>query len=290
MTTSVSGDHDERATGAPAGRGFDMDVGKRLVLFLSLVVTLLLTAAALWPTCWLLQRVGPRVHGPGAWVLLILAAVLVFNYAYVIALLLLRLVIPIPKEGFFPRRPDGRPPREATVAMLNFMLVRARHLPPWAATFTAVIVNIWPIHPIYRRIFGPNTSSATFGDSYWCLDPWMVDIGKGVQLGAFCKLSAHIFDQRGLDIKRIKIGDYAIIGGEAGVYFGAEIGHHAVVTARSMVLPNTKIGPYEVWSGMPARRRRTLSPDEVFNENEFAGLTPLPAAAAAPDGKGAPAA
>jgi hypothetical protein len=240
----------------------DQDTGKKLLLFLFLLFELGLIAIALWPTCWLLNTYGPGARTPMAWVVLILAATLVFNYAYVLLLLVLRVAIPRPKEGFFPRRSDGRPPREAGLVMLNTLLAKARFHTPWAGLFSSVLVNIFPLHGLYRRLFGPNTSSITLGDTIRCLDPYLVQAGRNVQFGYNCLISGHIYDDRGLYIQKIEIGDYAIIGSEAIICPGTKIGHHAMVAAASFVLPDTVINPYEFWSGNPARKRKARQPQK----------------------------
>lgn len=237
-----------------------LNAGKKLLLVLFLLMEFVLIGAALWPTCWLILTYGPRSSTATHWVLLILGAILVFNYAYLIALLAIRIVIPRPKEGFFPRRPDGRPPREAVVYMLNALLVKARMHPPWAALISSVLVNLFPLHYFYRRFFGPNTPSISLGDTYRCIDPCLIEAGENVQFGGFCLISAHIFDVEGLLIRKVKIGDNALIGAETILSPGVEVGHHAMVAARSLVLPNTIIKPYEYWGGSPARKLKDLTP------------------------------
>ena len=122
-----------------------MDTGKRLFEFFYLIMELFLIGVALWPTCLLAMKYAPRADSAMYWVLLILGAVLVFNYAYLFAILVLRVVIPLPKEGFFPRRSDGSLPREAILLVLNLYLVKARFQTPWAAQFSSAIVNIFPL-------------------------------------------------------------------------------------------------------------------------------------------------
>lgn len=240
-----------------SGDGATSDVARRLVLTLFLTAELLLIGAALWPTCWLAMRYSSWATTPARWVLLILAAILVFNYAYLLALLALRLLIPRPPEGLFPRRPDGRPPREATVFMLNMMLTKARLHTPWAALFSSLLVHLFPFSIVYPRIFGPRTRSH-MGDVALILDPYYLEAGKDVTIGAGATITCHIFDHRGLFIKRVRIGDCAVIGGRSIILPGVEVGHHAVVGSQSLVKQNTIIRPYEFWAGIPARRIRDI--------------------------------
>lgn len=252
-----------------------MDVGKRLLLGLCLMIELVLMAAALWPTVWVVLRWAPWARTTWHWVLLILAAVLVFNYGYLIALLVLRLVIPRPKEGYYPIGEDRRVPRQAVTFMFNLLLVKARFDPPWAAMFSSVLVNVFPLALLYRRFFGPRTWSLTMGDTIYCLDPCLVEVGRNVQLGFHCVLIAHLFDNRGLLIRKVVIEDNAVVGGESTLMPGVRVGHHAVVASRSLVPADTVIGPYEYWAGTPARKIKSLAPAEPAAEQaESSGSAP----------------
>jgi len=251
----------------------DVDRGKRLVLVLGLVMQLLLMAAGLWPAAWLVLHFAPAARSAWQWVVLILAAVVVFNFIYLAALLLLRLLTPIPKEGRYELRLGQRPPAQVIILMLNFLLAKARYEPPWAATFSAVMARVWPFGAPYRRLFGPHSTSTTLGDTIFCLDPWHVHAGAGVQFGYHCVIICHHFDNRGLIIRPVRIGDHAVIGGESLLMAGVEVGHHAVVASRAMVMPDTRIGPYELWAGSPARFVKLLSTDEVTPTLAAAALT-----------------
>ncbi|WP_274607558.1 hypothetical protein [Thiococcus pfennigii] len=247
---------------APPGKTWDS--GRRLVLLVFLVVQLTVIGVALWPTCWLLMEYAAWAETPTRWVFLILGAILVFNYAYLLALLALRLVIPKPREGLFPMEPDGAPPREATVYMLNILLSKVRFHTPWAGMFSSVLVSLFPLNLIYPRVFGPKTTSNNMGDSAFIIDPYFVEAGKSVTFGFGSIVACHLFDGRRLYIRRVKIGDYVVIGGGAGIGPGVVIGHHAVIEPGALVAPNTVIGPYEYWGGTPARKIRDLPRRKVI--------------------------
>ena len=122
------------------------------------------------------------------------------------------------------------------------------------------MTRTWPLGPLFARWFGPHTPSMTLGDTIVCLDPWYVHAGRNVQFGYNCVIVCHHFDNRGLMIRRVRIGDHAVIGGESLLMAGVEVGHHAVIGARSMVTPDTKVGPYEFWAGSPAKFVKSLAP------------------------------
>lgn len=241
----------------------DIDTGKRWLLFLFLVLELFLLGVALWPACWLILSFGPEASTPIHWTILILGSILAFNYAYLLVLLALRIVIPKPKEGFYPRRPDGRPPPGALLFMLNILLVKARYQTPWSGLISSVIANIFPLHYLFRHFFGPHTRSVTIGDTYRCFDPHMVEAGRNVQFGYGCTIIGHIFDNRGLLIRKVKIGDHVSVGGETTIMPGVQMGDHSILASRSLVPPNTVIKPYEYWAGVPARKVKDISPEDT---------------------------
>ena len=243
---------------SPRPRRIDPDVGKRMLLKLGFSMELVMMGVGVLPAAWLLLRVGPRAEAAWHWMLLVPAAVLVFTYGYLLALLGFRLMVPLPPEGHHPMAPDGSPPRAVVIFMLNVLLVKARHDPPWAAMFASVLTRIWPLEPLFRRFFGPHTTSMTMGDAMNCLDPYYLEAGRNVEFGYNCVVIAHHFDNRGMVIRRVKIDDHAVIGGESTIMAGVEVGHHAVIGNRSVVMPDTKIGPYEFWAGIPARKIKDL--------------------------------
>lgn len=254
-----------------------LDQGKRLIVLLMLLLQTLLVGVSLWPACWLLLNVGPRVHSSLGWTLLILGSIFVFNYAYIFALLGLRSLIPYPQEGFYPRGKDGRLPKQAIVYILNVSLVRLRLATPWARMFTAPLCDLPPLIALSRRLFGPKTTSVVPADSAFVLDPYLVSAGSNVQFGFACILTCHIFDQRGLFIKRITIGDDVLIGGDALICPGVQIGDHSVIAARSFVTPNTTIGSYEYWAGSPAVKVKDLRrPVEAAPQTSSASPAVLP--------------
>ncbi len=239
-----------------------LDVGKKLLQAAFLILCLLLTALALWPAAWIYFRFAPPIESPLAWVGLVMLCLLVFSYTYLILLLVLRILIPKPAEGFYPQREDGRPPKEVALLMVNILLMRLRYGTPWSATILSTLGAIPPLGGLFRRIFGPHTPSQTFGDSLIAIDPHLLYAGKNVQFGFRAFMTGHVFDNRGMLIKRVVIEDYALIGGFAKLLPGVHVGHHAVVAFASVVKPNTKIGPYELWAGNPARKIRDLPRDD----------------------------
>jgi hypothetical protein len=232
------------------------------MLCLGMLLQLLLIGAGLWPAVWVVLKYADSADRVWHWVLLILGALLLFNYGYLAALLVLRILIPQPKEGDYPYRPGGKIPAQAITYMLNALVVKARYETPWAAMFSAAMVNTMPLRLLFTRFFGPRSYSATLGDTVYYMDPGLIHVGKNVQLGFHCILLAHLFDNRGMRIRQIVIEDNAVIGGEAMLLPGVQVGHHSVVALRSVIPPDTIIGPYEYWAGTPATKVKDITPGD----------------------------
>lgn len=108
------------------------------------------------------------------------------------------------------------------------------------------------------------------------------EIGEGVWIGAFCLIDAlHSYLKIGkwcdissgaqiithstvrrciserrlnfIDKAPVEIGDYCFIGTNAVILMGTIIGHHSVVAAGAVVEENSKIPPYSIVAGVPAK-------------------------------------
>ncbi len=56
------------------------------------------------------------------------------------------------------------------------------------------------------------------------------------------------------------IHDGALIGMGSTILDGAEVGEGAIVAAGALVLQHTKIGPHELWGGVPAKKLKMATP------------------------------
>jgi carbonic anhydrase/acetyltransferase-like protein (isoleucine patch superfamily) len=64
-----------------------------------------------------------------------------------------------------------------------------------------------------------------------------------------------------------KIDNYALIGMGATLLDYAEIGEGAIVAAGALVLSNTKIEPYTLWAGVPAKFVKNIEPEKTNEMN-----------------------
>ncbi len=181
---------------------------------------------------------------------------LLFNLVYVAELVVLRLLIPTPREGRYPK--SGGPfNRQLIWATLLTALNKARCYPPFPGFLVYQVSNLPPMCWLMGPIFGPKSRSCyTLEPSI--LDPHLVELGRNVVIGFNATIAGHYQERDAWILKRTIIEDDAVIGGHAVIYGGVHIGAGAAVGGGAIVLPNTVIGPNEFWGGVPAKKIRDL--------------------------------
>ncbi len=83
-----------------------------------------------------------------------------------------------------------------------------------------------------------------------------IEIGDDVSVG------------HNVTIHGAKINDYTLIGMGSVILDGVEVGEGAIVAAGSVVSPNTKIGPNELWMGVPAKFKKMVDPIQSKEMNQ----------------------
>jgi acetyltransferase-like isoleucine patch superfamily enzyme len=192
--------------------------------------------------------------------LVLLIGFIVFLYAY--SLLSYRLflrMMPI-KEGPIARGSSGEFGYHVYLLfklILFFPVIRTKLVP---VPFTRLI---------YRAL-GARLGQNTFSGGT-ILDPPLTIVGRDTIIGEDALLYSHAIEGSDLSHAVIRIGDRVTLGAKCIVMSGVTIGDEAIVAAGSVVLKHTKIGPGEVWAGVPAKRvRRGGSPLE--NPSEASAL------------------
>lgn len=88
-------------------------------------------------------------------------------------------------------------------------------------------------------------------------DPHLVKIGNNSYTGYRSTLVPHIMEDEFLSHIPIQIGNHVTIGAGSTILAGVEIDDYAIIGAQSLVRKNTKIGKYEIWGGVPAKKIST---------------------------------
>lgn len=174
-----------------------------------------------------------------------------FNVLYLLGLLLLRMLLPSPREGAYATR--GRLDGRLLVCLFISVLTNARLRPPFPGFLVHHLANLPPLAWLVQRIAGPRSGSAFF-TAPTILDPDLVEIGRNVVIGYGAILSAHTQTHERYEVKRTVIEDDVVIGGNAILFAGVRIGRGAMIGAGAVVPPDTRIGAGEFWAGVPARK------------------------------------
>jgi hypothetical protein len=204
---------------------------------------------ALTPALWLIHRWGPKLWQMGGWPQLLTLGILVAAAAFVWGLALL-VVVPI-YNAVLPTR--LRPFRGGyfTAAAVPwylhnglFYLVRFTFLP---------FVTLTPFGIWFLRAMGMRMGRRPRIVTEFISDPCMITLGDDVAIGGSAHLFCHYGGAGHLVIAPLIIGSRATIGLMATVMGDVVIGEDATILAHSVLLPGTRVGPGELWGGVPAR-------------------------------------
>ena len=228
----------------------------RKVTSVQILVFILLAACALGlaiTTDWLLLRWIPPGDFRG--IILSLAG---FIFLYIYAVLLYRMFL-----TNFPLLPGDIPVRSRQefiyhIHLLHFLML---FYPVMRAGFIPV-----PLMRLFYQALGARfgNNSYTAGILY---DPLFIRVGDNTLIGEGALLVPHAIEGENLSHHPIKLGNNVTIGAHAIVFGGVEIGDGAIVAAGSVVRKGERIGPDEVWGGMPCRKLRYKDKDARLADN-----------------------
>jgi acetyltransferase-like isoleucine patch superfamily enzyme len=92
------------------------------------------------------------------------------------------------------------------------------------------------------------------------LDPPLTSLGDECIVGHDAVIFAHVIEGSRFELATVRIGHRVTIGAHAVVMPDVVIGDDAIVSVGAVVTKGTRIGPGELWGGVPARciTRRNL--------------------------------
>jgi serine acetyltransferase len=119
-----------------------------------------------------------------------------------------------------------------------------------AAYFNALLLT--PFAALFYRLMGATIGRGAVINSRSCADPSLLEIGDDVVIGGHATLLGHSFEGGRLILRRVTIGSPVLIGVNAVVLPGAEIGDGATIGAGAVVPKDTRVAPGTVYVGPPA--------------------------------------
>jgi hypothetical protein len=246
----------------PRAKPMDTSVGIQALLMLDISIRLAIWGVSLTATLLVLSRTAfarslswdllQSVRGAWGFAATVILFILLFNVAYVLTLVLLRALIPLPERGMY--RLAGVPDKNLLFSAFAGILTKARHYPPFPAFLVGDLCNVQPFRGLLGLRFGPRTRSSFFLDPL-ILDPWGVTIGKNVNIGFGALVTAHLQEKDFVMVDPVVIEDDVLIGAYAGIGCGVHIKRGAFIEPYSAVKPGMVIGEEEWWGGIPATQR-----------------------------------
>ena len=142
---------------------------------------------------------------------------------------------------------------EATIkdkTSFKFILSYALYFP----TYSVIgFLNMPPIKVLFLKMIGCKIGkNVVLSKDEWLFDPYVTEIGDNTTIGGRSILTGHIGEGQFI-IKKIKIGNNCLIGGDCFIMPGVIIEDNVVLGARSLVLKDQILKKGKIYAGIPAK-------------------------------------
>jgi len=199
---------------------------------------------------WLLLRDAPLGRFSG--VAIALAFVVLFYAASIGCYRLFHWILPL-QHG--PQPAGSRAELAAQVNILFYLMI-----------FNSLVRTHFVPVPIMRLVYlalGARLGADTYAAGA-LLDPALTSMGERTIIGHDAVVFAHVIEGDRFELYTVEIGSDVTVGAHAVVMPDVVIGDRAIVSVGAVVTKGSRIGPDEVWGGVPARRiGRRATVDEV---------------------------
>ncbi len=125
---------------------------------------------------------------------------------------------------------------------------------------TYKIINLFilpPIKSFYLRLIGAKIGKNVLLAGEEWLDPCMLEIGDNVTIGGRAMILGHIAEDK-LLLKKTRIGNNCLIGGETFIMPGVTIEDNVVLGAKSFVPKGMVLKSGRIYAGIPAKELKKL--------------------------------
>ncbi len=121
-------------------------------------------------------------------------------------------------------------------------------------------IRVTPFLPLYHRLMGARIGARVQINTAVMADQNLITIGDDTVIGGDVTLVAHSAERGKLVTAPVTIGRGVTVGLMAVILPGCTIGDGAVISAGAVLSKHARVGPGEVWAGVPARRVGRLRP------------------------------
>ena len=108
-----------------------------------------------------------------------------------------------------------------------------------------------PVHNFFVRILGARVGRNASVSTWFLDDPDLVEIGANSVIAKSADLQTHLFQDRLMQLDKVRIGMGSTIGSGTFVLPGASIGHGSKVSACSLVPRDEALPSRTLWRGNP---------------------------------------
>ena len=138
---------------------------------------------------------------------------------------------------------------------IKFILSYALYFP----TYKLIgFFNMSPIKVLFLKMIGCKIGkNVVLGGDEWIFDPYVTEIGDNTTIGGRSIVTGHVGEGH-LIIKKIKIGNNCLIGGDCFIMPGVIIEDNVVLGAKSLVLKDQILQKGKFYAGIPAKEIKTI--------------------------------
>ncbi len=115
-------------------------------------------------------------------------------------------------------------------------------------------IRVTPFLPLYHRLMGMRIGRRVQINTAVVADQNLIEIGDDTVIGGDVTLVCHAAERGRLVTAPVRIGRNVTVGLMAVIFPGCEIGDGAVIAAGAVLSKGARVGPGEIWAGVPARR------------------------------------
>lgn len=113
-------------------------------------------------------------------------------------------------------------------------------------------ILLTPFANLLLRLLGAKLGKNVQINSKFIFDATLLEIGDNTVVGGGAIIIGHVVERGILKLRNVKIGKHVTIGSHATIMPGCEIGDNSIIGASAVLLKNTKVGPREIYFGIPA--------------------------------------
>jgi acetyltransferase-like isoleucine patch superfamily enzyme len=140
---------------------------------------------------------------------------------------------------------------------VKFILSYALYFP----TYKVIdFLSLSPIKILFLKMIGCKIGkNVVLGGDEWIFDPYVTEIGDNTTIGGRSMVLGHVGEGH-LIIKKTKIGNNCLIGGDCFIMPGVIIEDNVVLGAKSLVLKDQILEKGKFYAGIPAKEIKTIEP------------------------------